>query len=624
MNSPVHVPANRPPIVFLLCTLLLLAGLIGLVAWSTPPASALQLEPLSTLPTIPTLPTTAPLPDAIACDAELPQIEYLGEGAGRYTLGEEFETFIVKQRPFTFALDAGELNQAGETIYRARNHERVWRCQGDCELPALHEEAFTLGYFEAGATLSLVIIDDDGAAQGGDERYNWWALNDPLVPYTLVEAQEMVEYLTFQVPAAGNWYYYAADSLGIAATCSVAPQPTVPPVLTATPTPTPENTSVPPTAPTLPTVPTTGPTDVPTTATPTGTEVAPTATATAVGATPTSPGEATPTATSTLEDEATPTATLINTVPPPVTPTATATFVPTTTPSQRTTLYIGAAESGTIDGIAFADEDILALDIDTATWSLFLDGSDIALTTAMNDFYLEEDGTILFSFSIPVTLPGIGEVDRSDIVRFAPITLGETTSGTFSLLLDGSDVGLESPSESIDTLARLPDGRLVVSTGGNVTVADAANNAVNGERQDLLVFNAIQLGETSAGSWEIYFDGSDVMLTTNEENLADAWIDPATGNLYLTTYLDYAVSSINALSGDSDDIFRCLPDTLGDTTACTFSLFWDGDSFGFDYIVSSFAIDGTVPAAIIGTVQEERQERLLGETNRVYLPLIER
>ncbi len=259
-----------------------------------------------------------PTPD---CEKTLPTIRYLGEGTGTYSLDAPFETFIVKRLPFQFVVDAGSSGSDGQRVYQATASERVWACAGDCALPAFYQRAATLGAFPAGWQLQLVVIDDDGPAQNNDQRINWWAADNPATPYRTVDEQEMVEYLTLEVPFTANWYFYAEDSIGLAIAC-------VPPA-TATPTPTatPSATA---------------------TATPTAT---PTATATATAtqtATPTPTLTPTATATPTLTSTATATATPTL----PVLPTV-GTATPTPTPVPPTALqllyYRAISRDGTIE-----------------------------------------------------------------------------------------------------------------------------------------------------------------------------------------------------------------------------------------------------------------------------------
>lgn len=241
-----------------------------------------------------------------SCQAALPTIHWLGEGKQTYTLEPGFDTFIVKRLPFRFELEAGTVNNAGERIYRATAAERVWSCQGNCQLPAVYHDAFAIGDFGPGTRINLVVIDDDGLEQNNDQRRNWWAVNEPLTPYLVVEDQQMVQYLTLDLPSQGMWYYYANDSIGIAATCIEPSPPTPTPTMTPTASPTATSTSTP-------------------TATPVETMTAtPTATSTNTP-TPTATTTATPTATATVTPSTTPTTGPRVTTTPRVEPTMTIT-----------------------------------------------------------------------------------------------------------------------------------------------------------------------------------------------------------------------------------------------------------------------------------------------------------
>ena len=102
----------------------------------------------------------------------------------------------------------------------------------------------------------------------------------------------------------------------------------------------------------------------------------------------------------------------------------------------------------------------------------------------------------------------------------------------------------------------------------------------------LIEFTPTSLGSVTSGSWSLYFDGSDVSLDTNSnENVAGVWVDELTGEVYLTTS---GAFSVTGLSGDGADVFVCAPGSLGDTTSCTFSLFWDGSASG----LTGQSIDG--------------------------------
>ncbi|MCB8939609.1 MAG: ExeM/NucH family extracellular endonuclease [Ardenticatenaceae bacterium] len=363
-----------------------------------------------------------------------------------------------------------------------------------------------------------------------------------------------------------------------------SPTPTntpIPPTATNTPLPTATNTPVPPTATNTP-LPTATNTPVPPTATNTP---LPTATNTPVP----------PTATATATASPTPLPTATNTpVPPTATntplPTATNTPVPptptpTTPPTGGDVIYVSSSSNGNVGGVSFADEDILAFDVNTAVWSLAFDGSDVGLggsgSLDIDAFHFLDDGSLLLSFLGSSSIPDVGSVDDSDLVRFVPTSLGSNTSGSFEMYFDGSDVGLTRSGEDIDGIAITASGDLLISTLGSVSVP-----GVSGADEDILRFSPSSLGSNTSGSWSLEFDGSDVGLSdSSSEDVTGIWLDNATGNIYLSLLGSFAVTGA---SGDGADILLCSSPTTGNNTSCTFSLFWDGSLNGF----GGEAIDG--------------------------------
>ncbi|MCB0162606.1 MAG: isopeptide-forming domain-containing fimbrial protein, partial [Anaerolineae bacterium] len=253
-------------------------------------------------------------------------------------------------------------------------------------------------------------------------------------------------------------------------------------------------------------------------------------------------------------------------------------------PPTKSVIYVSSERNGRINGLSFADEDILAYDPNTDTWSKYFDGSDVGLTgTDLVAFFLLDDGSILLSLDRPKSLPGLGWVDDSDIVRFIPTALGYHTAGRFEWYFDGSDVGLTRASEDIDSISFTPEGDLVISTIGPFAVP-----WIGGRDEDLIRFKATHLGENTSGVWERYFDGSDIGLRRFSEDIRGAWIDPTNNDIYLTTKGDF---SVDGFSGDGADIFICHPELLGVRTRCTFSFYWDGSAHGFTgETIDAFAI----------------------------------
>ena len=245
-------------------------------------------------------------------------------------------------------------------------------------------------------------------------------------------------------------------------------------------------------------------------------------------------------------------------------------------------LYLSPAASGTVGGIDFADEDILAFNQNTGAYSMYFDGSNVGLSNVnLKDFHINPDGSILFSTNKAITLVGAGRVENSDIVRFVPTSTGKNTAGTFSLYFDGSDVGLDTSSENIDGLAIAPDGQIIISTKASFSVPGASTN-ITGADEDLLAFTPTSLGDNTAGTWSMYFDGSDVGLNDgSSENVDGVWIDN-TGKLYLTTVGAFSVSGV---TGDGSDVFTFTPSSLGSNTSGSFNPFFDGSDAGLPFLV---------------------------------------
>lgn len=274
------------------------------------------------------------------------------------------------------------------------------------------------------------------------------------------------------------------------------------------------------------------------------------------------------------------------------TPTPTSTF--TVTPSTSgNSLYLSLTSSQTLGGISSSDEDILRFN--GSAWSLFFDGSDVGVGSPdLFAFSLLDADTILMSFSANVTVQGISATPQ-DILRFDATSLGSTTAGTFSLYFDGSDVGFDTSSEVIDSVSVLPDGRLLVSTTGSPSVP----GLTTGRDEDVLAFSPTSLGNTTSGSWALYFDGSDVGLGDSNNEDVDALDVLSNGNIYLSTLGDFVVSG---LSGADEDVFVCVPTSIGDVTACNYApaLYFDGSNHGLaanDVDAFNYLASGPIPTA---------------------------
>lgn len=270
--------------------------------------------------------------------------------------------------------------------------------------------------------------------------------------------------------------------------------------------------------------------------------------------------------------------------------------VPTAPPLHT---YVSTSSSGSAGAVSFNDEDIIRYNSVTGTWEMFFDGSDVGVgSNNVDSFQLKQETSvsasglgfvILMSFKKDFkNLAGLGKVQSCDIVKFTPTSVGNTTAGTFSFFKTCTEMGLNNDA-NIDTFTFDPTGRLVVSTAKTAQVS-----GLMARREDLIVWNG--------SAWQLYLDGSAFGLTTSNENINGAWIDP-TGdkNIYLATKGSFsAVSGATSISGDSDDIFGVSPSgaTLPITAGFLFPSF-NGDTVGLNKNLDGFFID---VAGTIGTV----------------------
>ena len=96
-------------------------------------------------------------------------------------------------------------------------------------------------------------------------------------------------------------------------------------------------------------------------------------------------------------------------------------------------------------------------------------------------------------------------------------------------------------------------------------------------RRYKIAFNDTQLGPDTTGSWEFYFDGSDVELTASSKDVNGMWADDTNGDIYLTTR---RLFSVTGASGDGFDISVCTLGSVGPNTSCTYQFSWDPQANG--------------------------------------------
>ena len=249
------------------------------------------------------------------------------------------------------------------------------------------------------------------------------------------------------------------------------------------------------------------------------------------------------------------------------------------------------------------DEDLVARDPACGVFALYFDGSDVGLADADVDaVHLRADGSLLLSFADPTTIAGLsggpnGElVDDSDLVLFTPSSIGPQTAGSFSFFFDGSDVGLTQMLEDVDGVWEREDGSLVLTTLGSATVPNGPLGSLSFEKQDAVSFVPTSTGATTAGSYALLFDGSDIGLSDQGEGL------DGLGRLSSAFDIHFSVEeswSAGFTSGGSEDVAGLLG-TLGPATSGVVAVDVDLSALGFDRSEDVDAFSGA-EAALLAT-----------------------
>jgi hypothetical protein len=216
---------------------------------------------------------------------------------------------------------------------------------------------------------------------------------------------------------------------------------------------------------------------------------------------------------------------------------------------------------------------------------------------------------MLYSTRAAATVGGIA-FEAGDIVHLDPAT------GVTSMYFDIGDV-LSAPTPNLDAFAVRSDGTILISFDATVTIPGLSGGP-NGnvvEDEDIVVFTPTALGEVTAGSWSFFFDGSDVALNINGEDI-DAIALDAAGNLLVSFEGPFDVGG--GIAGYDEDVLMFTPTTTGATTTGTWS--WilmgrdtdvkmaqvgeDTDALDFDVATGNLLLstdgDFSVPVKITG------------------------
>jgi hypothetical protein len=186
------------------------------------------------------------------------------------------------------------------------------------------------------------------------------------------------------------------------------------------------------------------------------------------------------------------------------------------------TILLSLPRSRTFSGLGtVAENDILRFDATSlgantaGVFSLYFDGSDVGLSTTSEDIdalSILSDGRIVISTMGDASVPGVSATDE-DLLVFTPTTLGATTTGTWAMYFDGSDVGLSASSEDVDGMAIAANGDIYLSTPASFSVT-----GLSGADEDVFICRPTSLGANTACTFlsPLVFDGSAFELNADD------------------------------------------------------------------------------------------------------------
>jgi PKD repeat protein len=177
------------------------------------------------------------------------------------------------------------------------------------------------------------------------------------------------------------------------------------------------------------------------------------------------------------------------------------------------------------------------------------------------------------SFLSTTTVPGVGTARDEDIVSY------DAATGTWTMHFDGSDVGIGGTDINAFTIRA--DGSILMSFNSTSTSVPGLTGGPNGlavEDSDVVLFTPSQLGSSTSGSFSFYFDGSDVGLTSNGEDI-DGIHENADGSLSISTL--GANSASGLAKGKDEDVITISLTSTGSNTAGSWSFTFDGSDVGF-------------------------------------------
>lgn len=255
-------------------------------------------------------------------------------------------------------------------------------------------------------------------------------------------------------------------------------------------------------------------------------------------------------------------------------------------------VYLSFDKAGQVGGIAFTPGDVLRYWRDDGRWEMALDQSAIGLNGNLSALLMRPewywDARMTFSLATAYQSEGVGKVLPQDMVTLEPLDDSASPRGCLTTYFDGSDVGLTTAAEQIDSAggrsSAYYDGIAVyLSTAGRASLPYGPP-ALRAEDEDLVLFQPDSMGADTRGAWRPFFDGSAYGLAAADVIAADAdQISNSNNGLYVNDLwlaFDRPVT-FGGMRFDPGDIAQCTDDPFDHRDPCrTVSKFFDASDAG--------------------------------------------
>jgi len=174
-------------------------------------------------------------------------------------------------------------------------------------------------------------------------------------------------------------------------------------------------------------------------------------------------------------------------------------------------------------------------DYTVGTFIVLIDGSDLSLPSGdVKGVSLVEQATTVGGTNLPQGTFLLHMQGIRDILHLTLTSVGTTTSGSYSVLVEGADIQIESSNylTGVHLIgsdvgigdARLQSGQVLVTT--NEHDNSFGDNGIPITKQDIVILDITTTGANTAATATLLFDGSDIGLTSGPDDIDGITVVP--------------------------------------------------------------------------------------------------